>query len=138
MSAGGFVVHPVGYVESPIKDPAGAPRQGDEGGTEAWVQLADAVRPAAADLTPGHRVVLLTWLHAASRETLTVHPRDDRTRPVTGVFSTRSQDRPNPIGLHEVEVLSVEPGRLRVRPLEAIDGTPVLDIKPELGPADRR
>jgi len=138
MSAGELVMHPVGYVESPIKELVDAPLQGDEGETEAWIQLTEADQRAGSDLRPGDRVVLLTWLHAASRDVLAVHPRGDRTRPAAGVFSTRSEDRPNPIGLHEVEVLSVERGRLLVRPLEAIDGTPVVDIKPVLAPVNRR
>ena len=138
MSEPDLVVRPVGKVESVIKDVADAPRQGDEGGTEAWIRLTEGVEPAAADVEVGHRVVLLTWLHLASREVLAVHPRGDVTRPETGVFSTRSQDRPNPIGLHEVEVLAVQPGRLLVGPLEAVDGTPVVDIKPLLVPAGGR
>lgn len=133
-----YVVRPVGHVESPIEQPADAPRQGDEGAADAWIVLAPPVLPAAADLSRGDRVILLTWLHLADRDVLTVHPRDDRTRPLTGVFSTRSADRPNPIGLHEVEVLSVEPDRLQVRGLEAIDGTPVVDIKPVLRGVSRR
>ncbi len=138
MAASTFVLHPVGYVESPIKHPAEAPLQGDESELEAWIHLTEPAQPAGADLRPGDRVIVLTWLHAARRDVLTVHPRDDHTRPTTGVFSTRSAHRPNPIGLHEVEVLSVEHGRLLVRGLEAIDGTPVADVKPVLEPVDRR
>jgi tRNA-Thr(GGU) m(6)t(6)A37 methyltransferase TsaA len=133
-----YVVRPVGHVESPIKQPADAPRQGDEGAVDAWIVLAPSVRLAAADLSPGDRVIVLTWLHLADRDVLAVHPRDDRTRPLTGVFSTRSQDRPNPVGLHEVEILAVQSDRLLVRGLEAIDGTPVVDIKPVLGRVSRR
>jgi tRNA-Thr(GGU) m(6)t(6)A37 methyltransferase TsaA len=133
-----FVVRPVGHVESPIKDVAEAPRQGDEGGAEAWIRLTGATEAAAADLSAGDRVVVLTWLHRARRDVLAVHPRDELARPTTGVFSTRSQDRPNPIGLHEVEVVEVEPGHLLVRPLEAVDGTPVVDIKPVLTPVEAR
>ena len=93
---------------------------------------------AAADLRPGDRIIVLTWLHEADRDVLAVHPRGDTSRPVTGVFSTRSEHRPNPIGLHEVEVIATEPGRLLVRGLEAIDGTPVVDMKPVLGPKGQR
>jgi tRNA-Thr(GGU) m(6)t(6)A37 methyltransferase TsaA len=135
---GDLVVHPVGHVESPIKQPAEAPLQGDESEVEAWIHLEGSVQPAAADLRPGDRVIVLTWLHAARRDVLAVHPRGDERRPLTGVFSTRSEHRPNPIGLHEVAVVSVERGRLLVRGLEAVDGTPVADIKPVLEPVHRR
>jgi tRNA-Thr(GGU) m(6)t(6)A37 methyltransferase TsaA len=133
-----LTVRPVGHVESILKDVDDAPLQGDEGGTDAWIRLAQGVEAAATDLAVGDRVVLLTWLHRADRDVLAVHPRGDLTRPETGVFSTRSQDRPNPIGLHEVEVLAVQPGRLLVGPLEAVDGTPVVDVKPVLTPAEGR
>jgi tRNA-Thr(GGU) m(6)t(6)A37 methyltransferase TsaA len=123
---------PIGIVESPLTDPAAAPKQGGEGGAEAWVAFEPAVRDGLADLRPGDRVVLLTWLDRARRDVLRVHPRDDARNPLTGVFSTRSADRPNPIGLHEVEVLQVDGLRIRVAPLEALDGTPVVDVKPVL------
>jgi tRNA-Thr(GGU) m(6)t(6)A37 methyltransferase TsaA len=123
---------PIGIVESPLTDPAAAPKQGGEGGAEAWVAFEPAVRDGLADLRPGDRVVLLTWLDRARRDVLRVHPRDDARNPLTGVFSTRSADRPNPIGLHEVEVLQVDGLRVRVAPLEALDGTPVVDVKPVL------
>jgi tRNA-Thr(GGU) m(6)t(6)A37 methyltransferase TsaA len=123
---------PIGIVESPLTDPAAAPKQGREGGAEAWVAFEPAVRDGLADLRPGDRVVLLTWLDRARRDVLRVHPRDDARNPLTGVFSTRSADRPNPIGLHEVEVLQVDGLRIRVAPLEALDGTPVVDVKPVL------
>ncbi len=138
MSGDELVVRPVGHVESVLEDVDDAPLQGDEGGTEAWIRLAEGVGAAAADLAVGDRVVLLTWLHRADRNVLAVHPRGDLSRPETGVFSTRSQDRPNPIGLHEVEVLAVQPGRLLVGPLEAVHGTPVVDIKPVLVPPEVR
>jgi tRNA-Thr(GGU) m(6)t(6)A37 methyltransferase TsaA len=131
-------LRPIGRVESPLADRADAPRQGDEGAPEAWLALDPAVGEALAGVAPGAEVVVITWLHRASRDVLRVHPRGDPSRPVQGVFSTRSPDRPNPIGLHRVTVLAVEGTRLRVRGLEAIDGTPVLDLKPVLGPiADR-
>jgi tRNA-Thr(GGU) m(6)t(6)A37 methyltransferase TsaA len=122
----------VGRVESTLVSVGDAPKQGSEGAPEASIVFDDDVRDAMRDLRPGDRVVVLTWLHEAVRDTLVVHPRDDTSIPLTGVFSTRSSDRPNPIGLHPVEVVAVDGLRVRVRPLEAIDGTPVLDVKPLL------
>jgi tRNA-Thr(GGU) m(6)t(6)A37 methyltransferase TsaA len=132
-------LRPIGTVRSPLDDPAVAPRQGDEGAPEAVVVLAAEVLPAAEGIAPGDELIVLTWLHLARRDVLRVHPRDDLTRPERGVFLTRSSDRPNPIGLHRVEVLAVDGERLRVRGLEAVDGTPVVDLKPVLGadPRDR-
>jgi tRNA-Thr(GGU) m(6)t(6)A37 methyltransferase TsaA len=106
--------------------------QGMEGAPDAWILFEDDVREASRDLVAGDDVLVLTWLHEADREVRSVHPRDDRTLPERGVFSTRSPDRPNPIGLHRVEVVEVDGLRIRVRPLEAIDGTPVVDVKPVL------
>ena len=126
-------LRPVGYVASAIKDRKDAPLQGDEADNMSWIELTADAMPAAADLRPGDRVIVLSWLHLAARDVQTVHPRGDRSRPLTGVFSTRSEHRPNPIGLHEVEILEVDERRIRVRGLEAIDGTPVVDIKPVLG-----
>jgi tRNA-Thr(GGU) m(6)t(6)A37 methyltransferase TsaA len=122
----------VGKVESILDDPAAAPMQGDEGAPDASLVFGEDVLPALDGIQAGDRVVVLTWLHRADRDVLRVHPRDDVTRPQQGVFSTRSAERPNPIGLHEVEVLAVEGARLHVRPLEAIDGTPIVDVKPVL------
>lgn len=133
MASSEYVVTPVGTVSSPLEDPADAPCQGDEAAPQALVMIEPTAAPAMSGLSAGDRVVLLTWLHLASRDVLAVHPRGDRSRPLTGVFATRSQDRPNPIGLHEVEVLEVGENFLRVDGLEAVDGTPVLDIKPVLG-----
>ncbi len=127
-----FVLRPIGRVESPLQRPEDAPKQGTEGGPEAWVVLEGDVEAAASDLRAGDEIFLLTWLHRGRREVLVVHPRDDPLQPQRGVFSTRSQDRPNPIGLHRVEVVAVEGKRILVRNLEAIDGTPVVDIKPVL------
>ncbi|MFE7529102.1 tRNA (N6-threonylcarbamoyladenosine(37)-N6)-methyltransferase TrmO [Kitasatospora sp. NPDC057542] len=127
-----FRVRAIGWVESPLVERAGAPRQGDEGGPEAWVVFEAGVERGLRDLAVGQEVLLLTWLHQADREVLAVHPRGERSRPETGVFATRSPDRPNPIGLHRVTVLAVDGPRLRVEGLEAIDGTPVLDVKPVL------
>ena len=121
----------IGSVDSTLTDRAEAPRQG-EGAPDAWI-VVDASFAAALDgIRVGDRVVILTWLHLARRDVLRTHPGNDPTRPEQGVFSTRSPDRPNPIGLHTVEVLALEGTRLRVAPLEAIAGTPVIDIKPEL------
>jgi tRNA-Thr(GGU) m(6)t(6)A37 methyltransferase TsaA len=133
-----YEVRPVARIESPLTDRATAPKQGDEGAPPSRVVFAPEFFPAAADLRPGDRLVLLTWLHEADRGVLAVHPRGDRDRPSTGVFSTRSPDRPNPIGLHPVTVTAVEDGTLTVTGLEAIDGTPVLDVKPVLGEVAER
>ena len=133
-----YSVEPVGRVESPLVDRADAPRQGDEGAPEAWLVFEPHVAEALRDLRVDADVLLLTWLDRADRTVLSVRPRSDPDRPLTGVFSTRSPDRPNPIGLHRVTVRAVEGLRIRVSGLEAIDGTPVLDVKPVLGPVDER
>jgi tRNA-Thr(GGU) m(6)t(6)A37 methyltransferase TsaA len=133
-----YTVEPVGRVESPLPDRASAPRQGDEGAPEAWLAFEPGVAEALRDVRPGDEVLLLTWLDRADREVLSVRPRGDAARPMMGVFSTRSPDRPNPIGLHRVTVLAVDDLRVRVSGLEAIDGTPLLDVKPVLGPAEGR
>jgi len=132
-------LRPVGWVESPLTDAASAPKQGDEGAPEATVVIAGEFAPALDGIAAGDEVLVLTWLDRADRGTLTVHPRGDTARPRTGVFATRSPHRPNPIGLHRVRVLEVAADRLRVADLEALDGTPVLDLKPVIGsdPNDR-
>lgn len=130
MSVRDLRLRPVGQVRSELRDRQVAPMQGSEGAPDAWIELLPEVLRAASGLAIGDELVLLTWLHRADRSVLEVHPRSDPTRPVTGVFSTRSPDRPNPVGLHRVRVLAIEGRRLRVGPLEAIDGTPVLDLKP--------
>ena len=122
----------IARVESQLVDPAAAPKQGDEGAPAAWLQFEPSVAEGLRDLKAGDDIIVLTWLDRARRDLLVVHPRDDSASPERGVFSTRSADRPNPIGLHEVEVLAVEGTRVHVRPLEALDGTPVVDIKPVL------
>ncbi len=132
------IVRPIGRVESPLLDPATAPRQGDEGAPEAWLVFDAAVADGLRDVAAGADVILLTWLDRADRDVLTVHPRGDRSRPATGVFSTRSPDRPNPIGLHRVTVLARDGLRLLVSGLEAVDGTPVVDVKPVLGEVHER
>jgi len=136
--AAGPTLRPIGRVVSELVDPADAPRQGDEGAPDAWIEVIDDVREAVADLPIGADVLVLTWLDRADRDVLFVHPRGDATRPLESVFLTRSPHRPNPIGLHEVRVLGVDGPRVRVRGLEALDGTPVLDIKPILGPVAQR
>jgi tRNA-Thr(GGU) m(6)t(6)A37 methyltransferase TsaA len=123
---------PIGRVESPLTDRAAAPKQGDEGAPDAWLVFDPAVLEGLEGIGAGDRLLVLTWLDRARRDVLRVHPRDDVANPERGVFSTRSADRPNPIGLHEVEVLGVDGPRVRVRSLEALDGTPVVDVKPVL------
>ena len=127
-------IRPIGVVESPLTDRSSAPKQGHEGAPDAWLVIHPDVQAGLEGLHVGDRVIVLTWLDRASRDVLRVRPRDDRTRPEQGVFGTRSPDRPNPIGLHPVEILAIEHNRLRVRALEALDGTPIVDIKPVLGP----
>lgn len=127
----------IGRVESPLTEPGTAPKQGDEGAPDAWLVLRDDVRDGLSQLAPGDDILVLTWLHRADRAVLRVHPRDDPSRPLTGVFSTRSADRPNPIGLHRVRILAMDGTRIHVRGLEAVHGTPVIDIKPVLSPSDR-
>ncbi len=127
-----YEVVPIGVVESPLTNLESAPKQGNEGAPDAWLVFDAAVLDGLSDLEPGDHVIVLTWLHHAGRDVLRVHPRDDLTNPERGVFSTRSASRPNPIGLHEVEVVAIEGGRVQVRNLEAVDGTPIVDVKPVL------
>jgi tRNA-Thr(GGU) m(6)t(6)A37 methyltransferase TsaA len=132
VSAGELTLRPIGQVVSPLTDLASAPLQGREGGPEAWLQFAPAVRDALDGLCEGDTVVVLTWLDRADRDVLRVHPRGDPANPIQGVFSTRSPARPNPIGLHEVRILEIDGLRLRVSDLEALDATPIVDLKPVL------
>ena len=125
-------LHPIGVVRSSLRNRADAPRQGSEGAPDARILLEPSYADALQGVSAGDDLVVLTWLHEADRSVLQVHPRDDQSRPLTGVFATRSSDRPNPIGLHRVTVLAVDGLELAVGPLEAIDGTPVVDIKPVL------
>jgi len=129
MEPAGIKIEPIGYVRSRLARLEDAPMQGDEGAPAAWLELSEAVAPALLGIRPGDELILLTWLHLAGRDVMQVHPRGDLTRPLTGVFATRSPDRPNPIGLHRITVLEVAGNRLRVAPLEAVDGTPILDLK---------
>src|SRR6476619_3722712 len=133
-----FTIRPIGHVESPLTSTADAPRQGDEGAPGAYLILASDVRPGLDGVAVGDEIIVLTWLHEADRRVLTVHPRGDLTRPEQGVFSTRASSRPNPIGLHRVRVLSLDGIRIQVSGLEAIDGTPIVDLKPVLGNVDER
>ena len=128
----GFQLKPIGWVESPLADRAQAPRQGDEGAPDAWLVFEPAVADGLRDIAAGTEIILLTWLDRADRGVLVTQPRDDPRRPLTGVFSTRSPDRPNPIGLHRVRVLAAEGLRIHVQGLEALDKTPVIDVKPVL------
>jgi tRNA-Thr(GGU) m(6)t(6)A37 methyltransferase TsaA len=124
---------PIGTVQSPLTDRASAPKQGHEGSPEAWLAFEPRVVEGLEGIRPGDEIVVLTWLDRADRDVLRVHPRGDVANPEQGVFNTRSPDRPNPIGLHRVEVVTVDDNRLRVRNLEALDGPPVIDVKPVLG-----
>ncbi len=127
-----YELQPIGFIHSPLTDRHKAPKQGYEGAPDAWLDVDPNVAPALHGLTEGDEVILITWFHQAARDVLEVHPWGDLRNPLTGVFATRSPDRPNPLGLHRVRVLAIEGTRLKVGPLEAIDGTPVVDIKPVL------
>jgi tRNA-Thr(GGU) m(6)t(6)A37 methyltransferase TsaA len=129
---GPIELEPVGTVVSTLTDLGDAPKQGDEGAPDAWIEFEPEAVEGLRGIEPGQDVLVLTWLDRARRDVLAVHPRSDPTRPLQGVFSTRSPDRPNPTGLHRVTVLAIEEARLRVGPLEALDGTPVVDVKPVL------
>ena len=128
-----YELRPIGWVRSPLTDRGAAPKQGDEGAPPARVVVRPELAEAIADLVVGSTVIVLTWLHEGDRSVLSVHPRDDPARPRTGVFSTRSSDRPNPVGLHVVTIAGIDGTTIDVHDLEAVDGTPVIDIKPVLG-----
>jgi tRNA-Thr(GGU) m(6)t(6)A37 methyltransferase TsaA len=137
-SAIDFTVRPIGHVESPLTSTADAPRQGDEGAPEAYLILDPIVQAGLDGIGVGDEIIVLTWLHEADRSVLKVHPRGDLNRPEQGIFSTRASSRPNPIGLHRVRVLGMDGLRVHVSDLEAIDGTPIVDIKPVLGDIGER
>lgn len=129
----------IGRVASPLRDAKSAPKQAHEGAPSAWLEFRTDVAPGLRDVQVGDTMLLFTWLDRGNRATLEVHPRDEVTAPLRGVFSTRSADRPNPIGLHRVRIVELDgPTRIRVDALEAIDGTPILDIKPALDPNSER
>lgn len=134
MSDDEFPLHPIGRVVSPLTEREQAPKQADEGAPDAWLVLEPGVHDGLRGLRAGAEIVVLTWFDRARRDVLVVHPRGDPAKPESGVFTTRSPDRPNPVGLHRVEVLAVEQDRIHVSHLEALDGTPVIDIKRALGP----
>ena len=125
-------LHPICVIRSSIKTRRQAPKQGSEGAPDAWLEVNASVAEALHGIAAGDELIVLTWLHQANRKTLKVHPRSDPNRRLTGVFATRSPDRPNPIGLHQVTVREVAGTRLRIGPIEVIDATPVVDIKPIL------
>lgn len=137
MPGDGFELRSVGRVQSMLVDRADAPLQGTEGAPEAWLVFDDAFSAAITDLRLGDEILVLTWLHLASRDILRVYPRGNPDNAEEGVFSTRSPDRPNPIGLHRVRIVDVQGNRIRVSDLEALDGTPILDVKPVLSPRER-
>ena len=127
-----YEIRPIGHVESSLVDRETAPKQGYEGAPDAWLVFNPGVAEGIRDLAVGAEVFVLTWLHQAQREVIAVHPRDDPRNPETGVFSTRSQDRPNPIGLHRVRIAAIDGPRVLVWDLEAFDGAPIVDVKPVL------
>jgi tRNA-Thr(GGU) m(6)t(6)A37 methyltransferase TsaA len=133
-----FIINSIGVVRSPLTDLEIAPRQGDEGAPDAWLELAPHLSGGLLGMSVGDELIVLTWLHQSRRDVVQVHPRGDETRPLTGVFATRSPHRPNPIGHHQVVVKEIEENRIKVGPLEVIDGTPLVDIKPVLGPLETR
>ncbi|MGD8404241.1 MAG: tRNA (N6-threonylcarbamoyladenosine(37)-N6)-methyltransferase TrmO [Anaerolineales bacterium] len=132
MTKNSYQLEPIGTIRSKLTELDEAPMQGYEGGHEAWLEVSPQVADGLVGIKPGDHLVVLTWLHLAQRDTLKVHPRGRQEAPIKGVFATRSQDRPNPIGLHQVRVLEVAKQKIKVAPMEAIDGTPIVDIKPVL------
>ena len=129
----GARLRPIGKIRSKLKTRSRAPKQGHEGAPDAWIEVYPFAAEGLKGLAAGDEVLVVTWFHRAHRDVLRVYPRSDRSNPLTGVFATRSPDRPNPIGLHPVTIRAISGGRLRVGPIEAIDGTPVVDIKPVIG-----
>ena len=132
MRPNGHELRPIGVISSPLTSLADAPMQGSEGAPDAWLEIDAALAPALHGIDVGDALIVITWFHRADRAVLQTHPRSDPRNPMTGVFATRSPDRPNPLGLHTVTVRAIDGHRLRVGPIEAIDGTPVVDIKPVL------
>jgi tRNA-Thr(GGU) m(6)t(6)A37 methyltransferase TsaA len=132
MAESDYLLHPIGFIQSPLQDRNDAPRQGREGAPDAWLDVDSTVAEAMDGLSVGDDVIIITWFHQSERSVLKVYPRNDLNNPLTGVFATRSPDRPNPLGLHRVKILEIDGSRLKIGPIEAIDGTPVVDIKPVL------
>lgn len=130
--AASYALRPIGVIRSTLEERAGAPRQGREGAPDAWLELAPSFAPGLRGIAVGDPLVVVTWLHRGRRDVLEVFPRGDRRLGLAGVFATRSPDRPNPLGLHRVKVLAIEGTRIEIGPIEAIDGTPVVDVKPVL------
>ena len=126
------LLRPVGTIRSTLKDRTQAPKQGSEGAPDAWLEIKSSVTPALEGLQAGDDIIVITWFDRSRRDVLKVHPRSDPSRALTGVFATRSPDRPNPLGLHRVTIRAIADNRLRIGPIEALDGTPVVDIKPAL------
>jgi tRNA-Thr(GGU) m(6)t(6)A37 methyltransferase TsaA len=127
-----FTLYPIGSIQSHLQNREDAPKQGKEGAPDAWLEVKPEFADALEGITVGDELIVISWFHMSNRETLKVHPRSDQNNPLTGVFATRSPDRPNPLGLHPVTVSEISGNRLLVGPIEAIDGTPVVDIKPVL------
>ncbi len=136
MSATDFLLKPIGFVRSTLTNRGNAPRQGYEDAPEAWIEIEEAAAAALEGLAAGDDIIVITWFHQSKRDVLQVHPRGEITNAITGVFATRSPDRPNPLGLHRVTILQLQQNKLQVKPLEAIDGTPVVDIKPVLSASE--
>jgi len=132
-----YILEPIGHIRSTVRTRREAPYQGSEGAPDVWLDVNAAYEPALLGMTPGAEVIVITWLHQAKRDVLEVHPRRNPANPLTGVFFTRSPDRPNPLGLHRVTVREIAGHQLRIGPMEAIDGTPVVDIKVVLDSSDR-
>jgi tRNA-Thr(GGU) m(6)t(6)A37 methyltransferase TsaA len=130
-----FMLDPVGVLRSPLKRREDAPMQGREGAPAAWIEIEAAVAEGLDGIAVGDEIIVITWLHKAHRDVLKTHPRGDQAAPLAGVFATRSPDRPNPLGLHRVTVLEIAGTHIKVGPIEAIDGTPIIDIKPALAPS---
>jgi tRNA-Thr(GGU) m(6)t(6)A37 methyltransferase TsaA len=127
-----YSIHPIGFIHSDLRSSSEAPLQGPEGAPDVWLEVSPRLADGLQGITAGQEIIVITWLHQAPRQTLKVHPRNDVRAPLTGVFATRSPARPNPVGLHRVTVRHIEGNRLRIGPMEAVDGTPVADIKPVL------
>jgi tRNA-Thr(GGU) m(6)t(6)A37 methyltransferase TsaA len=133
-----YRIEPIGIIRSELVSRDAAPRQGYEGAPDAWLEVNATVAVGLEGIAVGDEIIVITWFHEANRDVLKLHPRGDKTIPMAGVFATRSPDRPNPLGLHRVTILEIDGNRLKVGPMEAIDGTPVVDIKPVLAQSDDR